>query len=46
MDYRNFKLCAFKDAPVDLFQYDGMTQAETHRDIQREWTELCEQLAV
>jgi len=28
------------DAPVDLSQYDGMTQSEIHRDMQREWAEL------
>jgi len=26
--------------PIDLSQYDGMTQAEIHRDMQREWAEL------
>jgi hypothetical protein len=28
------------DSPVDLSQYDGMTQHEIHRDMQREWAEL------
>lgn len=28
------------DEPVDLSQYDGMSQAEIHRDIQREWAEF------
>ncbi len=26
--------------PVDLSQYDGMTQNEIHKDMQREWAEL------
>ena len=34
------------DAPVDLSQYDGMTQAEIHRDMQREWAELRKRMAV
>jgi hypothetical protein len=28
------------EAPVDLSQYDGMTQEEIHRDMQREWFDL------
>jgi hypothetical protein len=28
------------DAPVDLSQYDGMTQAEIHKDMQRKWAAL------
>ena len=28
------------DASVDLSQYDGMTQQEVHRDMQREWADL------
>ena len=28
------------DQPVDLSQYDGMTQQEIHRDMQREWADL------
>ena len=28
------------DAPVDLSQYDGMTQEQIHRDMQREWADL------
>jgi hypothetical protein len=34
------------DAPVDLSQYDGMTQQEIHRDMQREWTELRKRMSV
>jgi hypothetical protein len=34
------------DAPVDLSQYDGMTQAEIHRDIQREWAEFRKRIAI
>ena len=34
------------DAPVDLSQYDGMTQSEIHRDMQREWTELRKRMSV
>ena len=34
------------DAPVDLSQYDGMTQEEIHRDMQREWAELRKRMAV
>jgi len=26
--------------PIDMSQYDGMTQEEIHRDMQREWAEL------
>ena len=28
------------NAPIDLSQYDGMTQHEIHRDMQREWAEF------
>ena len=31
--------------PIDLSQYDGMTQAKFHRDIQREWAELRARMA-
>jgi hypothetical protein len=34
------------DAPVDLSQYDGMTQQEIHRDMQREWSELRKRMSV
>ena len=34
------------DAPVDLSQYDGMTQQEIHRDMQREWAEFRKRMAV
>jgi len=34
------------DAPVDLSQYDGMTQQEIHRDMQREWAELRKRMTV
>jgi len=34
------------DAPVDLSQYDGMTQQEIHRDMQREWAELRKRMSV
>ena len=34
------------DAPVDLSQYDGMTQEEIHRDMQREWAELRKRMSV
>jgi hypothetical protein len=28
------------NAPIDMSQYDGMTQEEIHRDMQREWAAL------
>jgi len=28
-----------------MSQYDGMTQAEIHRDIEREWAELRARMA-
>jgi len=28
------------NAPIDLSRYEGMTQEEIHRDMQREWAEL------
>ncbi len=34
------------DAPVDLSQYDGMSQEEIHRDMQREWAELRKRMTV
>ena len=34
------------DAPVDLSQYDGMTQQEIHKDMQREWTELRKRMLI
>ncbi len=34
------------DAPVDLSQYDGMTQEEIHRDMQREWADLRKRMSV
>jgi len=34
------------NAPVDLSQYDGMTQQEIHRDMQREWAELRKRMSV
>jgi hypothetical protein len=34
------------DAPVDLSQYDGMSQSEIHRDMQREWAELRKRMSV
>jgi hypothetical protein len=34
------------DAPIDMSQYDGMTQAEIHRDMQREWAELRKRMAL
>ncbi len=33
------------DAPVDLSQYDSMSQAEIHRDMQREWAELRKRMS-
>lgn len=33
------------DQPVDLSQYDGMTQSEIHRDMQREWAELRKRMS-
>lgn len=33
------------DEPVDLSQYDGMSQAEIHRDMQREWAELRKRMS-
>ena len=34
------------DAPVDLSQYDGMTQHEIHKDMQREWVELRKRMLI
>jgi hypothetical protein len=34
------------DAPVDLSQYDGMTQQEIHKDIQREWVQLRKRMLI
>jgi hypothetical protein len=33
------------DAPIDMSQYDGMTQSEIHKDMQREWAELRKRMA-
>ena len=33
------------DAPVDLSQYDGMSQGEIHADMKREWAELRKRMA-
>jgi hypothetical protein len=37
---------AWWDAPVDLSQYDGMTQGEIHADMKREWAELRKRMSV
>jgi hypothetical protein len=34
------------DAPVDLSQYDGMSQSEIHSDMKREWAELRKRIAI
>ena len=34
------------DTPVDLSQYDGMTQGEIHLDMKREWAELRKRMSV
>ena len=34
------------DAPVDLSQYDGMTQHQIHKDMQREWADLRKRMLI
>lgn len=36
---------AWWNAPVDLSQYDGMTQGEIHADMKHEWAELRKRMA-
>ena len=44
--YKTYTTEEWWNRPIDLSQYDGMTQSEVHADMKREWSELRKRMAL